>query len=527
MDLIVSHPTGSEVVRDYLAGERSVESFFGSHFRDASAYVAKATEVDSRFDGSARERAVEAIIVPEGGDQGRLERFVEEGGYMVTTGQQPALFGGPLYSIYKAMTAIRLAEALESRLGKTVLPLFWVASDDHDWAEANHTDMVGIDNELHRFEVQAPTPEKAPSLHRIPLGSDAAQVADRFLEHVPSTEFSDAYIELIRGFAPGATLPAGFHQMLQRILGPYGLFFTDAAHPALKQHSAEWLLRELSGSADHEAVLQGTADQLEAAGYHLQVPIMEGGVNLFMEGPSGRERLYREGDSFRLRTSGQVLTEAQIRSACQEDPSVLSPNVLFRPVVESVVFPTLAYVGGPGEMAYFAQLKSYFEAHGVGMPVVYPRWAATPVETKIRKVLDKFGVAPESLRRPFHEIASEIAREEVPGDIRAALGKLRGAIGGGVGELQKAAAALDPTLKGPVQHLRSQSLAALDNVEKKILQAVKRESEIMLSQLEKAQLHLYPAGKPAERVQNPTYFLARYGGAFLDAVYERFEVNLD
>jgi uncharacterized protein YllA (UPF0747 family) len=178
-------------------------------------------------------------------------------------------------------------------------------------------------------------------------------------------------------------------------------------------------------------------------------------------------------------------------------------------------------------MAYFAQLGGYFDAHGIEMPVVHPRWAAAPVESKIRKVLDKFGLDVEALNRPFHEVASDIARDEVPADVRGAIGKLRGAIGSGVGDLQKAAAALDPTLKGPVQHFRGQAFAALDDVEKKVVQAVKRESEIALAQLEKAQLHLYPRGKPAERVQSPMYFLTRYGGTFLDDLYERFALNFD
>ena len=528
MDLIVSHPTGSGVVRDYLANEGDAPGFYGRHFRDPQAFGSKAAEVDTRFDRAARERAAEAVIVPEGGDSKRLERFVEEGGYMVTTGQQPALYGGPLYSLHKAFTAIRLAEALEAELGKPVLPLFWVASDDHDWAEANHADVVGVDNELHHFEVAAPDPDRSPPLHRIELGADEGDVLEEFLQTLPNTDFSDEYIRLIRGaFGTGATLPTGFHALLQHLLGRFGLYFADAAHGAVKQHSAELLLGELPRSGHLEDVLKKTAGQLEASGYHLQVPIMEGGVNLFLEGPGGRERLYRDGDEFRLRTSGEVMSVDQIREAQAADPAVLSPNVLLRPVAESAVFPTLAYVGGPGEMAYFAQLKGYFEAHDIEMPVVYPRWSATLVETKIGKVLDKYGIEVEALQRPFHEVASDIARDEVPDDVRAALGKLRGAIGAGAGELQKATKALDPTLKGPVGHLRSQAFAALDDVEKKIMQAVKRESEIMLSQLEKAQLHLYPLGKPSERVQNPLYFLTRYGGVVLDKMYERFAVNLD
>jgi uncharacterized protein YllA (UPF0747 family) len=195
-------------------------------------------------------------------------------------------------------------------------------------------------------------------------------------------------------------------------------------------------------------------------------------------------------------------------------------------VVESTLFPTLAYVGGPGEMAYFAQLRDYFEAHGVAMPVIHPRWAATPIETKIRKVLDKFGLQPDELQRPFHEVAGDVAREEVPAEVRAALGKLRGALGSGLADLKRSVGAVDKTLSGPVQQVGSQAYAALDDLEKKIVQAVKREGEIGLAQLEKAQVHLYPMGKPAERVQSPFYYLSRYGGAVLDALYDRFAVNL-
>lgn len=528
LDFIVSHPSGAAVVRDYLAKEDAVSDFFGRHFMDVTAFELKAEEVDRRFDRAARERAVEAVIVPEGADPGRLERFVEEGGYMVTTGQQPALFGGPLYSIHKALTTVRLAETLERRLGRPVLPLFWVASEDHDWAEANHADVVGTDNEVYRVEVPAADPDVRPSLHRAPLPADAATFVEEFIQHLPDTEFSEEYFTLIRGaFTAGSTLPEGFHVTMHHLLGRFGLFFTDAAHPAVKRHSSEVLLAELDRAEEMEAVLRGTAADLEEAGYALQVPLLEGGVNLFLEGPAGRERLYRDGDGFRLRTTGTVMSADEVRAAQAEDPSVLSPNVLLRPVVESVIFPTLSYVGGPGEMAYFAQLRAYFTAHDIQMPVVYPRWSATPVEGKIRKVLEKFGVEVEELDRPFHEIAGEIAREEVPPDVRAALSKLRGAIGASAAELQKATNAVDPTLKGPVQHMRSQSFAAIDDLERKIVHAVKRETDIALAQLEKAQVHLYPLGEPAERVQSPFYFLTRYGGSVLDSLYERFEVNLD
>lgn len=526
LEIQVAYPSGGAVARDYLEKTGTAGTFFAGHFTDPDAYVAKAREIEPRFDREARQRAAEAIRVPAGADASRRERFVEEGGYVVTTGQQPGLFGGPLYSIYKGITALRLAEALEALLGKPVLPLFWVASEDHDWAEANHAHVVNTDNELFLASLGARVGEVHPSLHRIPLGSDAVALRDAFIDALPRTDFSTPYADLLRdAVAEGVTLPGSFHRIMEELLGPLGMYFTDAADPALKAASAAVLDRELTHSKETEAVLAATARRLEEAGYGLQVALMEGGVNLFLEGPAGRERLYRENGGFRLRSSGELLELEVVRERAADDPSVLSPNVLLRPVVESAVFPTLSYVAGPGEIAYFAQLRDFFEAFSIGMPVVHPRLGATVVESKIRKVLDKFGMEPEALARPFHEVAGEIAREEVPEDIRRALGSLRGSLGKGVGELESAVKGLDPTLKGPAQHVRSQAFAALDEVERKVVQAVKRESEIALAQLEKAQLHLYPEGKPQERVLNIFYYLFRYGGAFLDTLRERFDVN--
>lgn len=527
LELIVERPDGGDLVRAYLEGDPGVERFFGPHFGRWSAFEEKIAEVDGRFDRAARERAVEAVIVPPGADAKRLERFVEEGGYMVTTGQQPGLFGGPLYNISKALTAARLAEALEGRTGRPVLTVFWVSSEDHDWEEACHAEVIGVDNELHRVAVAGPDTGVTPPIHRIRLRNGAAEAVDEFIGYLPQTDFSGEYFTLLRqAFGPGRTIAEGFHTTLQRLLGRFGIFFTDGVLPAVKQASLPVLLAELDRAEELEGVLRATSSALDEAGYGLQVPILEGGVNLFLEGPAGRERIYREDGGYRLRTSGERLTGDDIRARVAEDPSVLSPNVLLRPVVESTIFPTLSYVGGPGEMAYFAQLRDYFKAHGVAMPVVHPRWSATPIESKIRKVLDKFGLQPSTLRRPFHEVAGDVAREEIPAEVRAALGKLRGSLGSGLGDLKRVVGAVDKTLAGPVQQVGSQAYAALDDLEKKIVQAVKRESEIGLAQLEKAQVHLYPLGKPAERVQSPFYYLSRYGGAVLDALYDRFELKL-
>jgi uncharacterized protein YllA (UPF0747 family) len=215
-----------------------------------------------------------------------------------------------------------------------------------------------------------------------------------------------------------------------------------------------------------------------------------------------------------------------VRERAEADPLTLSPNVLLRPVVESTIFPVISYVAGPGETAYYAQIKRLFEAHGLMMPVIYPRHAVTVVEGKVRKRLDKFDLDLEGLQRPLHEIVSDIAREEMPQDVRRALGELKGAVAKGSADLLRAATSIDPTLKGPVTNARNNALSAFQAAERKIMQSVKRENEVATSQLAVAQRHLFPDGQPQERILAPLYYLVRYGDDFVASLAEGFTVDL-
>jgi len=523
LDIEVGRVTGGALVADYVAGAPAARAFYAGWWGDPDAYRAKALEVDGRFGRAERERAALAMVAPTGAEE-RLSDWVERGGYLVTTGQQPVLFTGPLYTVYKALTAVRLASALEDHLDAPVLPLFWVASEDHDWEESNHTGVIDVENELRRVEVAAPAEELGRPLHRIHPGGELERARAELLAHLPTSDFSPPLAALLeRAYRPGHTLPEAFARTLLGLLQPFGLFLVDAAHPVVKEASLAVLERELDHAEEHERVLTERARQLEAAGYHVQVPVLAGGVNLFVEGPAGRERLYRDDGSFHLRHSGARLTREELGRRLREEPGTVSPNVLLRPVVESHVFPTLSLVGGPAESAYLGQLQPYFEAHAIRPPVIHPRFGATVIEGKVGKVLEKFALAPEELRRPFHEVAAAVAESELPGGVRRALGEIRGALAKGTSSLIEAARAVDPTLKGPIEHARGAALDALADAERKILQAVKRENEVALGQLEKARLHLFPEGKPQERVLSPFYYLFRYGPAFLTAVADRFD----
>mgnify|MGYP001817202765 FL=1 len=344
-------------MRDYVQGETHLMRFYEGEFQDPGAYREKAQEVDRRFHRDARERVASLVRASSDAARAGLDRFLEEGGYLVTTGQQPGLFSGPLFSLYKALTAVKLAQALAPVLERPVLPLFWIASEDHDWEEVDHTYLLDQGNDLRTFRVPPQGRGPARPLHRIPVTEGLQDVVVEFLQTLPDNDFKDTYVTLIReGYSRGSTLPHGFQTVLEGLLSDLPMLFVDAANPALKEASQGVLFKELEAAEEHESLLHRVASHLEMDGYPVQVPILPGGVNLFMEGPSGRDRLYRTDSGFRLNHADVPVSMEEIRDQVGADPGVLSPNVLLRPVVESALFPTLRYVAGPGELAYYAHL---------------------------------------------------------------------------------------------------------------------------------------------------------------------------
>ena len=473
-----------------------------------------------------RRRALGALKIPESVDQERLDRWVEEPGVIVTTGQQPGLLGGPLYSLYKGISAVCLAEQLEGLLARPVLPVFWVASEDHDWDEADHTYVIDTANELIRLQVRDPG-HAHRALHRIPLDEEMADVVEQAVQKLPETDFSAPYVDLLReAYKPGATLADGFTEVLSSLLAPLGMCFADAASPAVKELSGPLLLEELNRAEAHEALLREDTEKLESAGYTPQVPILAGGGQSLLGGSRGTGADLPEREGLRASPFSRVRVGGGDTRACRGRPahaeSECTPPSRGREYDLSVI----SYVAGPGEAAYYAQIKRLFQSYGLMMPVIYPRHAVTVIEAKVRKRLDKFGLDLERIQRPLHEIMSDIARDEVPEGVRQALGELRSSVARGSADLLKAATSIDPTLEGPVTNARNNALTAFQAAERKIIQSVKRENEVASSQLEVAQRHLFPDGQPQERMLAPLYYLVRYGSDFVASLAEGFTVDL-
>ncbi|HSK18938.1 MAG TPA: bacillithiol biosynthesis cysteine-adding enzyme BshC [Longimicrobiales bacterium] len=513
---------GGQLLQDYLAG-RDLSAFYTGHHSDAAAYQRKAVEVEARLDPHAR-AAAGAAIEPLGDAAGRLERILAGDGFFVTTGQQPALFGGPLYTIYKILGAIRLADSLERRLSRPVLALFWIGSDDHDWDEANHVSVLDAQQYVRRITVKGAADAPPVPLSMRTWGPGVEEAVTELAASLPDTVHAVEVMAHVRAaYVPDSTVAASFAATLRYLLHDRRVAIVDSAHPALRRAAGPVLradaARVLAGS---DPVARQTS-RLQEAGYDEQVAVAEGASNLMLIDEQGRDRIIRTARGWATRRERSGIGEGALFEMIEAYPDRFSPNVLLRPVVESAVFPTLAYVAGPSELSYFAQIGCLFEAHGILPPVVVPRPSVTLVDEKACRTLERLGIDADALRRPFREVVADAVSDAMPADVAGALDSLRTALETTYDELAAAAGRIDPTLRGPLRSSRNASLLDAAAAEKKIRAHLRTSNHVRIEQLRRLASQIHPDGKPQERVLGPLTCVAAYGRGIIAAI----EAELD
>ena len=526
LELHLGRLRSNPLIIDYYEGAEQLRPFYAGFPWATSSFQRRAEQVRAYFTKEHRQ-AMRSFVQPASAAAGdKLERIINGDGFVITTGQQAGLFGGPLYTTYKILTAVRLAEALEATLQVPVAPLFWVPADDHDWDEINHVLVVDARNAVRRIQLEGINdPPVSMAHHPVGAGIDAALA--ELESALPGNDFAAEQLSVLRAcYAPDRSVADAYRDYMARTYSAFDLLTVSSADPALKRQAQPVFAYELEHASENAGKLRDQTDRLVAAGYHEQVVIAEDASNVMFEDENGRERLVRDGDAWLLRRTKRSFTHAELIRLLESEPERFSANVLLRPVLESYALPTLAYVGGPAEISYFGQTGCLFAAHGVPMPLVFPRASGDLVEAKVRKVLDKFGLSPLDLRRPFHEIASQIARDELPDEVRAALHGLRESITSGYGDLIEAALPVDQTLRGPLESARTNSHKHVDDAERKILSHLKKQSEIGLEQLRKAAVNLYPDGVSQERSLGTIGYLAKYGPALLEGIAAALSVQM-
>jgi len=467
--------------------------------------------------------ALDPAILP--GAEIAARRLTVPGALAVTTGQQPGLFTGPLYTFHKALSARALALALEAAWERPVVPIFWVAGDDHDYAEASVTHWIGMDGAL----VEGALPPRAadaplrPMYQEIlpPAVNDLLEGLERGL---PASAARDATMAwLRRHYVPGASLAGAFGGALAQALGQLGVVCLDASHPAVKRAQAPWILEALRQGQALDRRLAERSSAMKAADRDPDVPVGEGASLVFLEGVGGRDRLLLQPDGVLSRRSNQRLSWTALESAVASDPERFSPNVLLRPVIESALLPTVAYIAGPAELQYLDLADCLYEPLEVTPQRPIARWSGVLVEPRVSRTLEKFGAGVEDLLRGGRELEARIIRATAPADFGPSFADLRAALEAGFARVAKVAAEIDPTLEKPAQSTLGGALNSITELEKRLLQAQKRRQGELTSQLERARTAILPDGRPQERMLGMAAFTGRYGFEVLDLLAEHLD----
>ena len=473
----------------------------------------------------AMDAGLAEAFVHSPGREAQLERLRRPGALAITTGQQPGLFTGPLYTIHKALSAAALARRLEARWSRPVVPVFWLAGDDHDFAEASSASWLTPDGTLASASLP-PRPADAPltPMYRLPLGEGILPALETLEGGLPDSEFRDATVAwLTRHYRPDATVAASYAGALAELLGPLGILCFDSTHVAAKRVIAPHLLRALRDARALDEDLDRWAEAQGVTARTSGITVGDGAALVMLEASLGRDRLVQDGDAFVTRRSRERFDLTTLERIAAEEPARLSPNVLLRPVVESAILPTVAYLGGPGELRYLAVTPPIYQRLDVVRQRPLPRWSGVIVEPRVDRILEKFGLELADLFGPPGAVEARLVRSQLPADALHALERLRAGIEEGYGVLERAAAEIDPTLVRPTQSVRQQALSGTQDIEKKLVQHLKRRQETELGQLGRARTAVLPGGKPQERVLTAAPFLARYGPGLLAELTDAFE----
>lgn len=454
-----------------------------------------------------------------------LARLSQPGASVVTTGQQPGLFTGPLYTLYKAVSTAALARVLERQWQRPVVPVFWAAGDDHDFVEASHASWISGAGAVATAALP-PRPPQAPltPMYRQALGPEVEHALEALAADLPPSEFRDSTLDwLRRHYHPAATVAGSFAGALAELVAPLGVAVLDSTHPAVKRAAARHLVRALGLAQDLDRDLGHRAEELRMAGADPGVAVGDGATLVMLEGAQGRDRLVLEGSGFLTRRGRERFDLATLQRIAAAEPERLSPNVLLRPVVESALLPTVAYLAGPGELRYLALTTPVYERMRIHRQLALPRWSGILVEPRVDRVLQKFNIDLDDLLEPSGALEAKLVRSQLPEDATRAIAELRAALDSGYDVLGASAAEIDPTLTRPVQGAKHQALGGVHDIERKLVQHLKRRQETELGQIAKARALVLPDNQPQERVLTVAPFLARHGPALLVELSDAIE----
>ena len=431
----------------------------------------------------------------------------------MVTGQQVALFGGPLFSVFKALTAIKLA-AEASKSGADCVPVFWLATEDHDLAEVNHVTLLDGEGRLHDMAVSSRGGEDAP-VGTVRLGAEIESVVEAAAQILGGSEAAQF---LRQSYRPGETLGSAFARLFSLLFRDSGIVLLDASDPELHRIAEPVYRGAALASADLSGDLMRRSKALESAGYHAQVKVTPSSTLLFQMQRGARVPVHRANGGFQV--GKEKLSPEALTARITAQPEQFSANVLLRPVVQDYLLPTLAYVGGPAEVAYFAQASVvYEELLGRVTPVV-PRLSATLLEPRVKRLLDRYRLALPDTFHGGDQLQEALARHSLPPDLDSRFDSAGAALAESLQSVTTALSDFDPTLAQAAGKAGSKMSYQLERLRGRAARAQLRRSEQLGRHADEIAASLYPHKDLQERTIGGVSFLARYGTGLLLRLYD-------
>jgi bacillithiol biosynthesis cysteine-adding enzyme BshC len=512
-------PHTTRLFLDYLDFTPAVQQFYSRPPR----FLEWATDEVSRIQYPANRREqVAKILDRQNCNWGASSQTIENiarfraGACAVVTGQQVGLFGGPVFSIYKALTAVKLAQEAQA-LGIDCVPIFWLATEDHDLDEVNQVRIPAHEGHLEQI-VSATQAGKDAPVGTITFGPEISDTISHAATLLGESETTKLLAETYR---PRETFGTAFAKLFTRIFADSGVILLDGSDPELDSLAAPLYRSVIERSSELNQALLQRDQQLQDAGYHQQVRVTNSSTLLFLIRNGSRVPVHAaRSNEFVIGTGDEKSSPEQLMELAKSSPQSFSPNVLLRPVVQDFLLPTLTYVGGSAEVAYFAQAAVVYENLLGRVTPIVPRFSATLIESKLQALLEKYKLSLLDVFRGPGELRDKIGAHLLPTNLQASFDQATAAVERSMKAVEESLAQLDKTLVESAKNAESKMLYQITNLRSRAARAELRQSEIVGRHAEALSNFLYPNKTLQEREFAGVYFLARHGRELLNGLLE-------
>ena len=445
----------------------------------------------------------------------------------VVSGQQAGLFTGPLYTIYKALSAVKLAGCLQQRNTKAV-PVFWIASEDHDFAEVAKAELIGRDCQLKNVEVTGVLHREGQPVGQVVVDDSIAAVVDQLFELLPNSEFAADMKALVKdAWQPGRGYAESFAMMMTSLLGRYGLIFLDPLDPELKKLAAPLYSEAAQRAPEIAAAIEKRSSELESAGYHAQVLASANSFPLFLHDEQGaRHAVVRvENGKYKTKDVEQEYTAEELATLARETPDRFSPNVTLRAVVQDYLLPTIAYYGGAAEIAYFAQTAEVYRVLERPATPILPRSSLTMIERHTGRTLERYELSLKDFFEGLEPVIKRVVEEHLGANTAKLFVNTEENVNHELDRLRQDLESIDPTLASALETGRKKINYQLEGLRARFVRAQMERDEAVHRQLQRAFDQLYPNKDLQERHINITSLLARHGTYVIEWIFNAINLG--